>query len=85
MTIREVGGRDSAIKTDKQHVVEYLERALEQIESGEIEPNMMLLVLVNHDISNFTFNLRYVGRALTMLGVADCCKQELRADIGVGE
>lgn len=82
MTPKVVAGQDT-IKTDTQEIVQILEQKLEEIKSGELKVNRMLLMLVNNDVDAFDHRQVRFGRALEIAGLLEVSKVALLKDMNI--
>lgn len=80
MTISVVAGRD-VIKSDREEVADFLRRTLARVESGELQPNRAMIVLVDADVSSFSMTTLYWGRAVEVLGYIALAEDSLKQDI----
>jgi len=73
----------NALKTERDEIVEMLEDQLAAIKSGEINPNIGFVVLIEDRISTFEHVMQYRGRALRILGALQVMQARLIKTMGV--
>ena len=77
MTLKAIDGRTAGIKSARDEILDKLRMAIAAIEAGEIEPSMMVLVVVQDDLDRCTMRRWVEGRYASVIGIVEAAKVQM--------